>query len=80
MPSCNIGDPPLADLLDRYGSRIEARVTETDGNRFDVALTVEGFEIACLRLRGCQLPVMTYTDHEDQPASLGRSGNPHPLP
>lgn len=79
MPSCNIGDKPLADLLDRYGARITARVAETDGNRFDIALEVEGIEIACLRLRGVSPPVLLYSDFADQPAGLSR-GFTVPLP
>jgi hypothetical protein len=79
MPSCNIGDKPLADLLDRYGPRIEAHVAETDGGRFDVALEVDGVEIACLRLRGASKPVLLYTNVADQPAGLER-GFVVPLP
>jgi hypothetical protein len=79
MPSCNIGDKPLADLLDQYGARISARVAETDGNRFDIALEVDGVEIACLRLRGASQPVLIYTNVADQPAGLAR-GFAVPLP
>jgi hypothetical protein len=81
MPSCLIGDQPLNDLLDRYGSRITARVAETDGGRFDVALEVDGVEIACLRLRGSSHHVLLYSNVRHEPCALAALDGAHvPLP
>jgi hypothetical protein len=79
MPSCNLNDPRFLALLDHYQGRIEARVAEDAGGAFDIPLTVEGREIACLRLRADE-PVMLYRNAADEAAALSPDGAMVPLP
>lgn len=74
-------DPIVESLLARYGDRITARVAETGGMRFDIALEVSGLEIMSLRLRGepASAPVLLYGE-PGKLRALDRDGEFVPLP
>lgn len=80
MPSCNLNDPRFLALLDHYQGRIRARVAEDAGGAFDIPLTVEGREIACLRLRSPLPPVMLYRTATDEACAMDRNGDMVVLP
>lgn len=73
----------LMAVVNRYRDRVEARVCERDGGRFDISLEVGDVSIGCIQLDdgGVGRPAfMVYRGVGPEPMGMDRQGELVPLP